>query len=505
MSRHRSGRPNRAEARFAPGPGSDERGFAMLLVFVMAAAVAIMLYLELPRVAFEAQRAREEMLIERGEQYQRAIQLYVRKMKKYPQRLEDLENTNQVRFLRRRYPDPMTGDEEWRLIQIEGGVYKNSFTKKPPSDEKKSVNTFTWENTGIGQTPQPTGEGASAAPRVRESERQNFGRPPLAGQQQEQPAEGQPQAPVGYAPVGYPAAPGQPQNQPGQPGTVAAPIPAQWRPLMPQQPQGNVMQVQPEAYASTQAIAEAQKTLGPGAIFQIPGSQPAQQQQSPPPQNTFTGGGHFVGSGPANPGTGSPSPAQNPAVQGGFGGRIPQPGMTPTGPGGQAGQNPGIALIQQLLTSPRQGGAPQGAGAVNPGLGNGIVGVATKLEKRGIKIYNEREFYHEWEFIYDPAQEALQAGGGTGLPTAGNQQGPPQNGLGNTMGATWGSGGSNTFTGGGSFVGGGGFTGGGAGGAPNPQPNRPPGAQPNQPGFGQPIPPPFAQPGMGGPGMGRGR
>ncbi len=505
MSRPLSERPGRADAGVAPCRRSDERGFAMLLVFVMAAAVAIMLYLELPRVAFEAQRAREEMLIERGEQYQRAIQLYVRKMKKYPQRLEDLENTNQVRFLRRRYPDPMTGEEEWRLIQIEGGVYKNSFTKKPPSDEKKSVNTFTWENTGIGQTPQPTGEGASAAPRVRESERQNFGRPPLAGQQQEQPAEGQPQAPVGYAPVGYPAAPGQPQNQPGQPGAVAAPIPAQWRPLMPQQIQGNVMQVTPEAYASRQAIAEAQKTVGPAVIFQMPGAQPAQQQPQPS-QNTFTGGGHFVGSGPVTPGTsGSPYPTQNPAAQGGFSGRIPQPGMAPAGSAGQPAQNPAIGLIQQILTSPRQGGAPQGAGAVNPGLGNGIVGVATKLEKRGIKIYNEREFYHEWEFIYDPAQEALQAGGGgTGLPAGGNQPGQPQNGLGNTMGSTSG-GSSNTFTGGGSFVGGGGFIGGGAGGPSNAQPNQPPAAQPGQPGFGQPIPPPFAQPGMGGPGMGRGR
>ena len=34
----------------------QQGGFAMLLVFVMAATVAIMLYKELPRVAFEAQR-----------------------------------------------------------------------------------------------------------------------------------------------------------------------------------------------------------------------------------------------------------------------------------------------------------------------------------------------------------------------------------------------------------------------------------------------------------------
>ncbi|HET9319292.1 MAG TPA: hypothetical protein VFO27_05940, partial [Bryobacteraceae bacterium] len=79
-----------------------ESGFALLLVFVMAATIAIMLYMELPRVAFEAQRNKEELLIERGEQYKRAIQLYFRKLKTYPASIDALENTNNVRFLRRR-------------------------------------------------------------------------------------------------------------------------------------------------------------------------------------------------------------------------------------------------------------------------------------------------------------------------------------------------------------------------------------------------------------------
>src|SRR5436309_15949939 len=95
-----------------------ERGFAMLLVFVMAAAVAIMLYKELPRVAFEAQRNKEELLIERGEQYTRAIQLYVRKWKKYPQTTDEVQNTNQMRFLRKRYDDPKTGKSEWRIVHV---------------------------------------------------------------------------------------------------------------------------------------------------------------------------------------------------------------------------------------------------------------------------------------------------------------------------------------------------------------------------------------------------
>jgi hypothetical protein len=54
-----------------------ESGFAMLLVFLMAACVAIMLYMELPRVAFEAERQREMLLVDRGNQFKRAIQVFV--------------------------------------------------------------------------------------------------------------------------------------------------------------------------------------------------------------------------------------------------------------------------------------------------------------------------------------------------------------------------------------------------------------------------------------------
>ena len=52
---------------------SGESGFAMLLVFVMAASIAITLYMEMPRFAFEAQRAKEQLLVDRGEQYKLGI------------------------------------------------------------------------------------------------------------------------------------------------------------------------------------------------------------------------------------------------------------------------------------------------------------------------------------------------------------------------------------------------------------------------------------------------
>ena len=47
----------------------------------------------------------------RGTAYMRAIQHFYKKFNRYPARVEELENTNNVRFLRRRYTDPMNFDK----------------------------------------------------------------------------------------------------------------------------------------------------------------------------------------------------------------------------------------------------------------------------------------------------------------------------------------------------------------------------------------------------------
>ena len=103
----------------------------MLLVFVLAAAIAITLFIEVPRIAFESQRAREQMTIDRALQYQRAIQLFYRKYHLYPQTLDDLETTRNIRFLRRRYKDPLTG-KDWRLLHVgPAGQLTDSLVQPP--------------------------------------------------------------------------------------------------------------------------------------------------------------------------------------------------------------------------------------------------------------------------------------------------------------------------------------------------------------------------------------
>ena len=148
---------------------NKEAGFALLLIYVMAAGVAILLYRETPRLIFQAQREKEQLLIDRGEQYKRGIQLYVRKLKKYPQSLDDLDKAQQSRFLRRRYKDPLTGKDEWRLVHVDAaGMLTDSKVKKPQApgqpkegEQQAKAPSFVGETGFVGSAPPGAGDPAN--------------------------------------------------------------------------------------------------------------------------------------------------------------------------------------------------------------------------------------------------------------------------------------------------------------------------------------------------------
>jgi hypothetical protein len=50
-------------------------------------------------------------------QYSRAIKHYVKKFGRYPTRIEELEDTNNMRFLRKRYKDPITG-KDFKILHM---------------------------------------------------------------------------------------------------------------------------------------------------------------------------------------------------------------------------------------------------------------------------------------------------------------------------------------------------------------------------------------------------
>ncbi len=89
----------------------SEGGYVLLTLMLFVALLAIAAAAVAPTVAFQIQRDREEELIHRGVQYSRAVRRYFKKFGRYPNRIEELENTNNLRFLRQRYKDPVTGGD----------------------------------------------------------------------------------------------------------------------------------------------------------------------------------------------------------------------------------------------------------------------------------------------------------------------------------------------------------------------------------------------------------
>jgi hypothetical protein len=90
----------------------------MLGVLFLILMIMISLSVALPQIGKEIERDREVETVHRGKQYIRAIKLYYKQFQAYPPNMEALEKTNNIRFLRKRYKDPITGKDEWRLIHF---------------------------------------------------------------------------------------------------------------------------------------------------------------------------------------------------------------------------------------------------------------------------------------------------------------------------------------------------------------------------------------------------
>jgi type II secretory pathway pseudopilin PulG len=99
-------------------PRPSEEGYILLWVIFLLAIFTLALSVAVPRVAKEIQLDRERETMQRGKQYQRAIQLYYRKFHAYPPNSDALVKTNEIRFLRKKYIDPTTGKDDWKPIRF---------------------------------------------------------------------------------------------------------------------------------------------------------------------------------------------------------------------------------------------------------------------------------------------------------------------------------------------------------------------------------------------------
>jgi len=113
----------RSANRSANQPRRGEAGYVLLTLLLIVALMGILVLVATVPVKFANQRDQEQEMIHRGVQYSRAIRAYYKKFGRYPTKLEDLDNTNNLRYLRKHYKDPLNKNQDFRLLHYgEQGV-----------------------------------------------------------------------------------------------------------------------------------------------------------------------------------------------------------------------------------------------------------------------------------------------------------------------------------------------------------------------------------------------
>lgn len=101
-----------------PAIPPTEQGYILLFAIFFLALLVLSLSAAAPQVAKSIQRDRDLETYHRGLQYRRAVQLYYRKFHGYPPNVDALVQTNNIRFLRKRYIDPITGKSDWKPVMF---------------------------------------------------------------------------------------------------------------------------------------------------------------------------------------------------------------------------------------------------------------------------------------------------------------------------------------------------------------------------------------------------
>jgi hypothetical protein len=360
-----------------------ERGSALLIVFLFAAVLAISLYIEMPSYAFEAKRAKEQLLVDRGNEYAHAVKLYYRKFRAYPASIKALESTNNLRFLRHAFKDPMTGEDDWRLLHAgPGGMLTDSkvnpiglnangqnTTGLGSNSSNNSSSSASASNTGLGFP--------SASPDSTSTANANGMMLPASG-------TGLPQRPAEM-----------PINGGG--GVTTSSNPANVDPSQ------TLLSLTPAGSTAPSASANGLSPTGPVL---------AGQPGAPNSGNPMQGVQQLYGN--PNP----PTPAGAPATTG--------PAAPLPLPSGQnvAGSTPGTSPITSTSS---------GIGVIQSG---GLAGVASIAKGTSIKTVNDQTDYSLWEFYYDPTKDTSAVGQQSGVNPVNGVNLPNNNPLNSNTGSS---------------------------------------------------------------------
>ena len=114
---------------------SESRGYALVTALILLVLTSLAVSVAVLRASQEAQRQRELELLFVGNEFRQAIRAYAAASSgapEYPSKLDELVEDHRGasvrRFLRRIYPDPMTGQTDWGLM-MQGDRIVGVFSK----------------------------------------------------------------------------------------------------------------------------------------------------------------------------------------------------------------------------------------------------------------------------------------------------------------------------------------------------------------------------------------
>jgi type II secretory pathway pseudopilin PulG len=130
----------------------SEEGYILVTLMLFVALLVMAMAATLPELTFQLKRDREEEMVHRGVQYSRAVRAYYRKFGGYPPSIDLLESSNNLHFLRKRYKDPITG-EDFKFLHVTdvklsfgGGIAGGQNLAKPIGGTLKAASSTATSN-----------------------------------------------------------------------------------------------------------------------------------------------------------------------------------------------------------------------------------------------------------------------------------------------------------------------------------------------------------------------
>ena len=323
----------------------------------------------------------------------------------YPSTIEQLENTNRMRFLRHRYKDPFTGKDDWRMLHAGPGGQLTDSKVKPvglgnvpgSGSDANSSSSFGSASTGTGfgsSTNTGSGFGQSGFGQSGFGSSENADAVVVPNGPQRPPAISANGAPTVRSGDETAGAPGESDQSADLRQQIAAA--EQSQPVLPSENAGQTGSSETAgANANQSAAGASQSQLGQGQAGQNGASGQAGASGVPSEQNAMDTMRKMLG----NSGSGNPA-----------------------------------------IGAPLQGGT-SGTGGIGQISNGGIAGVASKAKGHTIKVVNDQTDYSLWEFYYDPTKDLTKGMPGIGNATGNNGQ--PGAGTNGTNAA--GSGGQSMF------------------------------------------------------------